>query len=100
MSQSAKSRPQAESTLRIDTEETIATEWRFADGAETGWHRHALDYVVVPLGDGVLEIESADGTSRAELTNGIPYFRKAGVEHNVVNASGREFAFLEIELKR
>jgi hypothetical protein len=29
-----------------------------------------------------------------------PYFRPEGVEHNVVNGSGKPFAFLEIEIKR
>ncbi|MCZ6629445.1 MAG: cupin, partial [SAR324 cluster bacterium] len=35
----------------------------------------------------------------AELTAGVPYFRKAGVEHNVINANGFEFVFVEIEFK-
>jgi hypothetical protein len=28
----------------------------------------------------------------------VPYFRRAGAEHNVVNANDFEFAFIEIEL--
>jgi hypothetical protein len=34
------------------------------------------------------------------MTEGVPYFREEGVEHNIVNASGRPYAFLEIEIKR
>jgi hypothetical protein len=30
---------------------------------------------------------------------GQPYFRNAGVEHNVVNANEHEFVFIEVELK-
>ncbi len=75
------------------------TEWRFAPGAETGPHRHEMDYVVVPLYDGTLRIQTGSGTSDSELRRGVSYARLAGVEHNVVNANSFEFAFIEIELK-
>ena len=66
----------------------------------TGWHRHAFDYVVVPLADGVLELVEPDGgRRRAELRHGVPYFRNAGVEHDVINANAFELAFIETELK-
>jgi quercetin dioxygenase-like cupin family protein len=88
-------------TPRIDEAQVRATEFRFAPGAETGWHRHEHDYVVVPLLDGKLLLEEPGGTSRiAELRAHIPYARRAGVEHNVVNANDFEFAFLEVELLR
>ena len=45
-------RPQAVPTVQIDNARVIVTEWRFAPGAETGWHRHAHDYVVVPTTGG------------------------------------------------
>jgi quercetin dioxygenase-like cupin family protein len=90
----------AESRVFIDNEQVRVTEWRFAPGAATGWHRHALDYVVVPVTDGALELVGQDGErTRAELIKGVPYFRNAGVEHDVINANSYEFAFVEIELK-
>ena len=75
------------------------TEWRFAPGAETGLHRHEMDYVVVPLYDGNLRIETAGDVIDAELRLGVSYARLAGVEHNVINSNSFEFAFIEIELK-
>jgi quercetin dioxygenase-like cupin family protein len=90
---------QAVPTLLIDNERVRVTEWRFAPGAATGWHRHAMDYVVVPMLDGALELVGPDARTRAELKKGVPYFRSAGVEHDVINASGFEFAFIEVELK-
>jgi quercetin dioxygenase-like cupin family protein len=39
----------ATSTVFIDNERITVTEWRFAPGASTGWHRHEHDYVIVPL---------------------------------------------------
>jgi beta-alanine degradation protein BauB len=87
-------------TLLIDNERVRVTEWRFAPGAATGWHRHAMDYVVVPMVDGVLELVGPeDARSRAELKKGVPYFRNAGVEHDVINANAFAFAFIEVELK-
>ena len=35
----------------------------------------------------------------ADLEAAESYFRPAGIEHDVSNASGHEFAFVEIELK-
>ena len=92
-------RPSAQPTLQIDNDRVIVTEWRFAPGAETGWHRHALDYVVVPGMDGQLLLQGADGERIAELRAGQAYFREAGVEHNVINANDFEFYFVETELR-
>ena len=35
----------------------------------------------------------------AELSAGVSYFREAGVEHNVINASDGAFVFVEVEFK-
>jgi quercetin dioxygenase-like cupin family protein len=87
-------------TIQIDNERTRGTEWRFASGAATGYHRHEYDYVVVPQTSGRLKLTGPDGTENfAELSSGISYFRNAGVEHNVINANAYEFVFVEIEFK-
>ena len=90
---------QATATVQIDNERVSVIEWKFAPGAETGWHRHQHDYVVVPQTTGKLLLKNKDGDSVSELTCGKSYFRKAGVEHNVINASGSEFVFIEIEIR-
>ncbi len=86
-------------TVFIDNERTRVTEWRFSGrGDNTGWHRHEYDYVVVPLFDGILEIDTGDAERIcAELKHGVPYFRNAGVEHDVINGNDFECAFVEIE---
>ena len=96
----AKARPPATSTLLQQTERAIITEWRLLPGAETGWHRHAHDYIVVCLTEGRLLAETKDGNVETELRFGQTYARPEGVEHNIVNANDREFAFIEIELKQ
>jgi len=95
----ANARPRASGQLLQETERVIITEWRFAPGAETGWHRHAHDYVVVCLTAGRLLAETANGNVETELRFGQTYARPAGVEHNIVNANPHEFAFIEMELK-
>ena len=93
-------RPRAVPTVQDDNDFARAIEWRFAPGAETGWHVHGYNYVVVPMLDGALAIETRDGGEvRAELRRGVSYSRKAGVEHNVVNANDYEFSFVEVEFK-
>ena len=90
----------AEPTVMIDIDRVRVTEWRFKKkGDDTGWHRHEYDYVVVPLFDGVLEIDVGGGEIvTADMKNGVPYFREAGVEHNVINGNNFECAFIETEL--
>ena len=92
-------RPAAVPTVQIDNERVKVTEWRFAPGAETGWHRHGMDYVVVPMTTGNLLLETPQGEINSALTAGLSYTRLTGVEHNVVNANGYEFVFVEVELK-
>jgi beta-alanine degradation protein BauB len=87
-------------TVQIDNERVRVTEWRFAPGAATGWHRHELDYVIVPMTTGRLRIDTGGAEAIAELVVGQSYARVAPVEHNVINANPYELTFLEIELKR
>jgi quercetin dioxygenase-like cupin family protein len=75
------------------------TQWKFAPKAETTWHTHQYDYVVVPQTQGKLLIESEAGDNIAQLEMGVSYAREGGVKHNVVNANDYEFIFVEIELK-
>ena len=86
--------------MQVDNERVRVTEWRFAPGAETGEHVHGMDYVVVPLATaGSSSCRPQGEESFADLKQGVSYFRKAGVHHNVINANAFEYAFVEIELK-
>lgn len=92
-------RPQATSRLIEDNARVIITEWRFSPGAETGWHRHAHDYVVVYRTPASHLIESANGSQTLTRVEGETYFRPAGVEHNVINTSDHEVVFIETEIR-
>lgn len=89
----------ATSTVQVENERVIVTEWRFAPGADTGYHVHAHDYIVVPLTSGTLRLQDDSGVREAPLQAGASYARLAGVAHNVINANNYEFRFVEIELK-
>ena len=89
----------AEAIKHIENDRVIVTEYRFKPGANTGWHRHGHDYVVVPLMDGKVRLETANGISHAEMKKGVAYFRNAGAEHDVINVNDSEYVFVEIELK-
>lgn len=91
---------QAVATVHIDNEHVRVTEWAFEPGAATGWHRHGFDYVITPVVGGVAEIEDGAGKrTRFEMVAGVSYFRKAGIEHDVINGTEGELRFVEVELK-
>ena len=64
-------------TLQLENDRVRVTEWRFPKkGDNTGWHRHAYDYIVVPQFDGILEIDLGNGErTTATLQKGVPYYR-------------------------
>lgn len=92
-------RPQAVPRRLEENDRVVVTEWRFPPGGETGWHRHAMDYVVVYRTAARLEIESAGGIATMQLAAGDSYYRNAGVEHNVINAGDAELIFVEVEIR-
>ena len=93
-------RPQAMSEVLIDDERVRVTRWDFEPGAETGWHRHGMDYVIttVTACEFLLE-EPGGGERRVDMAAGVAYRRSEGVEHNVVNAGAEPMSFVELELK-
>lgn len=90
---------EASSNRQIETDRVIVTEWRFAPGAETGYHVHAHDYVVVPLVTGIVRVEEPSGGREVEMVAGASYARPAGVAHNVINTNEYEYRFVEVELR-
>ena len=90
----------AKSDVQVDTPEVRVTEWRLAPGSATGHHTHGMDYVIVPVTPGEMTIVAPNGErTKAQLGAGKSYFRKAGVQHDVLNETATEIVFLEVELK-
>lgn len=93
-------RAKAIPTTQIDNDRVRVIRWDFESGAETGWHKHEMDYIVVPLTSGALTAEMPDGSQVINNLNaGESYNRPEGVHHNIINSSDGPFSFIEIELK-
>ncbi len=92
-------RPTCTATTLAEDARARVTRFDFAPGAETGWHRHGHDYVIVALTDCSMRLEEPGGGVREVLVPaGSAYRRDAGVEHNVINAGAVPMAFVEVEL--
>jgi beta-alanine degradation protein BauB len=97
---SGKSAMEASSNRRIETDRVVVTEWHFTPGAETGYHVHDHDYVVIPLVTGVVRVVEPSGDEREfEMLAGASYARPAGVAHNLINTNEYDFRFVEVELR-
>jgi len=92
-------RLQASNNVQIDNHQVIVTRWDFPPGAETGWHRHEHDYVIIPIIDGNMLLETPEGNREVMLEAGVCYNRVVGTEHNVINIGDMDFSFVEVELK-
>lgn len=93
-------RPTCSASLLVDDERVRVTRFDFAPGAETGWHRHAHDYVITALTDCPMLLEEpGGGTRRVLVPAGSAYRRSEGVEHNVINDGETRMSFVEVELK-
>ena len=93
--------PSAVATVQVDEPHVRVTEYRFPPGTATGFHRHEMDYVVVPIVPGTLTmVDGAGNRQTATLEFGKSYTRLAGVEHDVINETAQEIAFIEVEMKK
>jgi quercetin dioxygenase-like cupin family protein len=93
-------RPQASHEVLVDDALVRVTRWDFVPGAETGWHRHGMNYVVTTVTPCSFLLEEPNGESRrVDLAAGSAYRRAEGVEHNVVNGGTEPMSFVEVELK-
>ncbi len=87
-------------TQMIDDDRVRVTRFDFAPGAETGWHRHAMDYVITALTDCPMLLIGPDGAEKRVLVPaGTSYRRAEGVEHNVICDGDQGMSFVEVELK-
>ncbi|MBD1545786.1 cupin domain-containing protein [Roseibium aggregatum] len=93
-------RPQATSELLLEDESVRVTRFDFAPGAETGWHKHQMDYVITAVTDCPMLLEEPGGSRESMVPAGMAYKRAIGVEHNVINNGDKPMSFVEIELKQ
>lgn len=84
----------------VDDPLVRVTRFEFAEGAQTGWHTHAMDYVITAVTDCPMLLEDPNGQTRDVLVPaGAAYRRSAGVRHNVINGGTAPMVFVEVEIK-
>ena len=84
----------------VDDQLVRVTRFEFTAGAETGWHTHAMDYVITAVTDCQMPLEDPDGQVRNVLVPaGAAYRRDAGVLHNVINTGAVPMVFVEVEIR-
>ena len=92
-------RNKAVSNIQIENKYVKVTKYFFMPGQETGMHKHLYNYIITPITDGKLLLVDKNGKeSNYNLIASESYFRKAGVEHNVINYSKHNLIFIETEL--
>ena len=87
---------------RIIFENEFVRVWELAvePGASKGLHRHDLPYVIVPLTEGKIEIESIDGRSyRPNEKVGEAIWRDAGEIHDLKNLGDAVYRNVLVEIK-
>ena len=90
----------AVSNIQINNNLVKVTKYSFMPGQETGMHKHLYDYIVTPITGGKLILVDKNGNKTDyNLTASHSYFRKAGIEHNVINNGKKKLIFIETELK-
>ena len=93
-------REQAEFNLLFEDDMTKITSWKFAPGAETGWHHHNFDYVTIQKSNGKLKLENEEGEiTYVDYENERTARYTAPVKHNATNVSDEEVRVIEIEYK-
>ena len=93
-------RKKAKANIQIDNDRIRVTKYSFNKNEETGFHVHQWDYVVIPQTNGqLLLIDDNELETTAMLIKGEPYYRKAGVSHNVINNGKEKLVFIELEIK-
>ncbi|WP_167741290.1 cupin domain-containing protein [Parasedimentitalea maritima] len=84
----------------IDDPRVRVTRFDFEPGAETGWHTHAMDYVITAVTDCHMRLDMPGGEMREVVVPaGTAYRRDEGMEHNVINIGDEVMSFVEVELK-
>lgn len=88
---------------RVMYENALVRVWDFVvePGKSKGWHRHEMPYVIIPMTDGDIELESAltGDVERPKGKIGEPIWRDAGEVHDLRNVGKETYRNILIEIK-
>jgi len=88
---------------RVMYENALVRVWDFVvePGRNKGWHRHELPYVIIPMTDGDIELESAltGAIEHPKGKIGEPIWRDAGEVHDLRNVGTATYRNILVEIK-
>ncbi|MFD2673913.1 hypothetical protein [Gulosibacter bifidus] len=88
----------AHNEVKFENERFRATRWTIAPGDSIPMHTHEYDYVVVPLSNNVMHVETDTGeVLEAQMQRGTSYGRAAGSAHACFNRGTDDIVFIEVE---
>ena len=88
-------------TVMYENDQVRVWDFVVEPGKSKGWHRHELPYVIIPMTEGEIEIESAltGQIEKPKSIVGSPIWRDAGEVHDLRNIGRSTYRNIIVELK-
>ena len=84
----------------FENDQVRVWDMKVPSGGKKSWHHHKLDYVIINVTGGKIELENVDGhTIIADDKVGGVIWNDAGQKHELRNLSGRPYQNILVELK-
>jgi beta-alanine degradation protein BauB len=84
----------------FENDQVRVWDMRVAPGGKKAWHHHTMDYVIINISGGKIELENVDGrTIIADDKAGGVIWNDAGQKHELRNLSGKPYQNILVELK-
>jgi quercetin dioxygenase-like cupin family protein len=84
----------------FENEQVRVWDMQVAAGGKKAWHHHKLDYVIINVTGGKIELENVNGhTIVADDKVGGVIWKDAGEKHELRNLSGKPYRNILVELK-
>jgi quercetin dioxygenase-like cupin family protein len=84
----------------FENDQVRVWDMKVAPGGKKAWHHHKLDYVIINVTGGKIELENVDGhTIIADDKVGGVIWNDAGQKHELRNLSGQLYQNILVELK-
>jgi quercetin dioxygenase-like cupin family protein len=84
----------------FENDQVRVWDMRVAPGGKKAWHHHTMDYVIINISGGKIELEDVNGHSFiADDKVGGVIWNDAGQKHELRNLSGKPYQNILVELK-
>jgi beta-alanine degradation protein BauB len=85
----------------FENDQVRVWDMKVAAGSKKAWHHHTMDYVIINVTGGKIELEDVNGrTIVADDKVGGVIWNDAGQKHELRNLSGKPYQNILVELKK